>query len=260
MAEARLPLTEWLFAGSPDDFMRRLGALPLAHQPGERWLYHMSGEILGVLVARASGKSFGAFLRERVLDPLGMKDTYFTVPEGKLDRLSTCYRSDPATGAPVVHDDARGGELAKAHAFESGAGGLASTVDDMLAVGRMMLGGGKHRGERVLSRTAVELMTTDQIAPEQKAASPFFPGFWDGFGWGLGLGVVTRRYNVGRGAGTFGWDGAFGSSWWIDPREGVVGVLMSQRNPDWMALMSGQSPMPSIVEDFWTAAYQAIDD
>jgi CubicO group peptidase (beta-lactamase class C family) len=80
LAEARLPLSEWPFAGTPDEFLKRLGRLPLAHQPGERWLYHMSGEILGVLIARVSGKSLGAFLRERIFEPLGMTDTGFQVP------------------------------------------------------------------------------------------------------------------------------------------------------------------------------------
>jgi CubicO group peptidase (beta-lactamase class C family) len=250
--EARLPLAEWLFAGTPDDFMKRLGALPLVFQPGERWLYHMSAEILGVLVARVSGKPLGAFLRDRIFDPLGMKDTGFSVPEAKLDRLSVCYRTDPSTGQVAVHDDARGGLVARPRPFESGAGGLVSTADDMLAFGRMMLCKGVYGRERILSRPTVELMTTDQLTPEQKAASPFFPGFWDAHGWGLGLGVVTRREDFAR-PGSFGWDGAFGTSWGVDPYEDLVGVLMTQRVPDSLAI-------PAVVRDFWTAAYQAIDD
>ena len=139
LAEARLPLSEWPFAGTADEFMKRLGSLPLAHQPGERWLYHMSGEILGVLIARVSGKSLGAFLRERIFEPLGMTDTGFQVPEAKLDRLPTCYGTDMVTGKLVVLDEARGGYAARPPVFESGAGGLVSTVDDLLAFGRMML-------------------------------------------------------------------------------------------------------------------------
>jgi CubicO group peptidase (beta-lactamase class C family) len=106
LSEARLPLSEWPFAGTPDEFMKRLGSLPLVHQPGERWLYHMSGEILGVLIARVSGKSLGAFLHERIFEPLGMTDTGFQVPEAKLDRLPTCYGTDMVNGKLVVLDEA----------------------------------------------------------------------------------------------------------------------------------------------------------
>ena len=213
MAEARLPLSEWPFAGTPDEFMRRLGSLPLAHQPGERWLYHMSGEILGVLIARVSGKSLGAFLHERIFEPLGMKDTGFHVPEAKLDRLPTCYGTDMVTGELVVLDEARGGYAARPPVFESGAGGLVSTVDDLLAFGRMMLMSAAGGGGRILSRPSIELMTMDHITAEQKAASPFFEHFWERHGWGFGVGIITARNDLADVPGRFGWDGAFGTSW-----------------------------------------------
>jgi len=253
LAEARLPLSHWPFADSPDEFMKRLGALPLVHQPGERWLYHMAAEILGVLIARVSGKSLRLFLRERILDPLGMKDTDFSVPDEKMDRLPPCYRTDPSTGQTAIHDPARGGLYARPPAFEGGGGGLVSTVDDMLAFGRMMLNNGAYGRERILSRPSVSLMTTDHLTPEQKAASPFFPNFWDAYGWGFGLSVITRRQDVARRPGCFGWDGTFGTSWWVDPNEDMVGILMSQRVPDSLS-------MPAIVGDFWTSVYQSIDD
>lgn len=253
LVEARLPLANWRFDDTPDVFMKRLGALPLAHQPGERWLYHMSADILGVLIARVAGKSFGAFLRERVLDPLGMKDTGFLVPDAKLDRFAVCYRTDPATGRVAIHDDARGGLFDATPAFESGGGGLVSTADDLLAFGRMLLNKGVYGRERVLSRSSVEVMTMDHLTPAQKAASPFFPGFWETRGWGLGLSVVTRRHDVAGGAGRFGWDGAFGTSFYVDPSEDLVGVLMTQRAPDALDL-------PPVVGDFWTSTYQAIAD
>jgi CubicO group peptidase (beta-lactamase class C family) len=251
LAEARLPLCEWPFAGTPDEFMKRLGSLPLAHQPGERWLYHMSAEILGVLLARISGKSLGAFLHERIFDPLGMTDTGFHVPEANLDRLPICYGTDMATGKLVVLHEARGGYAARPAVFESGAGGLVSTAEDLLAFGRMMLVNGG--GERILSRPSIELMTMDHLTPEQKAASPFFEHFWDTRGWGLGLGVITARNDLADVPGRFGWDGAFGTSWYVDPKEELVGVLMTQRCPDRLAL-------PPVVLDFWTSAYQLIDD
>ena len=253
LIEARLPLSDWLFGGTADELMKRIGALPLAAQPGERWLYHMSAEILGVLIARVSGTSLSAFLRERIFEPLGMKDTGFFVPEAQLHRLSTCYQTDVSSGKTAVHDEARGGRFARARDFESGGGGLVSTADDLLAFGRMMLNQGAHRGERILSRLSVELMTTDQLTPEQKAASPFFPGIWDVRGWGLGLSIVTRRQELAGVPGRFGWDGAFGTSWYVDPQENMVGVLMTQRAPDALCL-------PPVVLDFWTSAYQSIDD
>jgi CubicO group peptidase (beta-lactamase class C family) len=251
--EARLPLTHWPFADTADELMKRLGALPLVHQPGERWLYHMAAEILGVLIARVSGKSLGRFLRERILDPLGMTDTGFSVPDEKLDRLPACYRTDPATGQTVVHDAARGGLYARPPVFEGGGGGLVSTAGDMLAFGRMMLNGGAYGRERILSRPSVALMTIDHLTPDQKAASPFFPNFWDVYGWGLGLSVIATRHDIARGPRCFGWDGTFGTSWFVDPNEDMIGILMTQRVPDSLS-------MPALVADFWTAAYQAIDD
>jgi CubicO group peptidase (beta-lactamase class C family) len=252
LAEARLPLTEWPFAGTADDFMKRLGSLPLANQPGERWLYHMSAEILGVLIARVSGKSLGSFLQERIFEPLGMTDTGFWVPETKLDRLPTCYGTDMVTGKLVVLDEVHG-LYSQPPRFESGAGGLVSTADDLLAFGRMMLRSGANLGKRILSRPSLELMTMDHITAEQKAASPFFANFWDSHGWGLGLGIISARHDLADVPGRFGWDGAFGTSCWVDPKEELVGVLMTQRRPDRLAL-------PPVVSDFWTSAYQLIEN
>lgn len=203
---------------APDELMKRYGSLPLLHQPGEKWLYNSGSDILGVLIARASGRTLGTFLHERIFAPLGMKDTAFSVPEAKLERLATCYWTTGGTGGLVVFDEARGGRFARPAVFESGAGGLVSTVDDYLAFGRMMLNKGKHGSERILSRLSVELMTTDHITTEQKAASPFFPGFWDNHGWGFGLSMITRRDDVAGVPGRYGWDGGYGTSGYMDPQ------------------------------------------
>ncbi len=240
-------------AHAPDEVMRRFGSLPLVHQPGERWMYHSGSDILGVLIARASGAPLGTFLRARIFEPLGMTDTAFSVPEAKLGRLATCYRSDRPTGGLAVYDQARGGRFARPPVFEAGGSGLVSTVGDYLAFGRMMLNKGKYGGERILSRLSVELMTTDQITPEQKAASDFFPGFWDNRGWGFGLAVVTGRDDLAAVPGRFGWDGGYGTSWYSDPKEDMVAILMTQRLWD--------SPRaPPVYLDFWTSVYQAIED
>jgi CubicO group peptidase (beta-lactamase class C family) len=233
--------------------MKRLGDLPLVHQPGEAWLYNSGSDILGVLIARATGKSFGEFLRERIFAPLGMDDTGFSVPASKLDRLPASYWTNYETGTFEVFDGIEESRWARPPAFESGAGGLVSTVDDLRAFGQMMLGMGRVERGRILSRRSVELMTTDQITPEQKAASPFFPGFWDNHGWGFGVAIVTRRDDLAATPGRYGWDGGYGTSWYVDPREELIGILMTQRVMD--------SPRaPAVFLDFWTSAYAAIDD
>jgi CubicO group peptidase (beta-lactamase class C family) len=251
MAEAGLAPGPNLPSLAPDEWMKRLGSLPLLHQPGEKWMYHTGSDILGVLIARAAGQKLETFFRERLFAPLGMNDTGFSVPEAKLDRLAACCQVDAATGKLMVFDEARGGGWARPPLFESGGGGLASTVDDYLAFCRMMLNKGKSGGERILSRLSVELMTTDQITPEQKAVSGFFPGFWDNRGWGFGLAIITRRDSVAAVPGRFGWDGGYGTSAYSDPTEDMVAILMTQ---------SLGTLFSNIYPDFWTSAYQAIDD
>ena len=214
---------------APDELMRRLGRLPLLHQPGEGWSYNTGLDILGVLIARVTGDSLGAFLQERIFGPLGMADTGFSVSADKAARLPGCYQTDFDSGG--VRDFDGVGELSRfaaPPAFESGAGGLVSTADDLLAFGELLLGMGKRDDVRILARPSVALMTTDHITPEQKAASPFFPGFSDTYGWGFGGAVVIRRDEL-TSVGQFGWDGGYGTSFHVDPAEGLVGVLMTQR-------------------------------
>jgi CubicO group peptidase (beta-lactamase class C family) len=243
---------------TPDEWIRRLGTLPLMYQPGERWMYHTSADVLGVLIARASGQPLETFVRERLFEPLGMVDTGFSVPAGKLDRLATSYWTDPGTGALTKHDGVEDSVWRQPPAFPSGggdpmAGCLISTADDYLAFGEMMLAGGRYNGARILSRPSVETMTTDQLTPAQKAVSGLIPGQFDNRGWGFGLGVVTGRDDPAAPVGSFGWDGGLGTTWRSDPREQMVTVLMTQA--------AWTSPRPSAVcLDFWTSAYQAIDD
>lgn len=254
LAEARLPLSTFYFPGTADEFMQCLGRLPLANQPGERWLYHMSAEILGVLIARVSGMSLSAYMRARIFEPLGMKDSGFSVPQAQFDRVATCYQTDFLSGKVTVLEEARNDLLARPCIFESGAGDqFVSTADDLLAFGRMMLNRGAYGKERILSRLSVEAMTTDQLTAEQKAASPFFANFWDSRGWGLGVSIVTRRDDVACVPGRYGWDGAYSTSLYVDPHEDMVGVLMAQCRP-------GALRLPPVVLDFWTSAYQSIDD
>jgi CubicO group peptidase (beta-lactamase class C family) len=253
MAEAGVAPGPTLPSHASDELMKRFGSLPLVHQPGEQWLYNSGSDILGVLISRAAGTSLEEFLRERIFAPLGMNDTGFSVPESKLDRLASSYWTNFATGEFEVFDGVDDSRWARPPVFESGSGGLVSTVDDLLAFGQMMLKGGKYGNERILSRPSVEVMTTDHITPEQKAVSDFFPDFWDSHGWGFGVSVVTRRDDLAANPGTYGWDGGYGTSWYVDPKEELIGILMTQR------VWDSPSP-PGVLSDFWTSAYAAIDD
>ena len=234
-----------------DEWLRRLGELPLVCQPGERWLYNTGSDVLGTLVARASGQRFDEFLRERVFTPLGMADTGFSVPAGSLDRLPPELATDPGSGKTVVYDPPEG-QWSRPPAFPSGAGGLVSTIGDYAAFGSMLLGGGAHQGVRILSRPMVSLMTADQLTGAQKAVSGLMPGDFDDMGWGFGVSVVTRRANLYHSAGTYGWGGGLGTAWYNDPAEDLVMILMTQRA--WTSHLP-----PALCRDFWTAAYQAIE-
>lgn len=244
----------------PDEWMRRLGALPLMHQPGERWQYHISNDLLGVLVARVTGQSFETFLRERIFDPLGMKDTSFHVPSDKIDRLPPLYAPNPQTGEFNVWDEAEGGRYSQPPAFQGGGGGLCSTVDDYHAYFQMLLNQGMHGNQRILSRPAVELMTTNRLTPEQQAVrhamatNNVHVSFGQGQhgGWGFGMAVRTYRGDYAP-IGQFGWDGGSGTTTYADPHNQLTGILLTQ---------VGMSTPDSarLIHDFWTTVYQAIED
>ena len=243
----------------PDEWMRRLGTLPLMYQPGERWQYQIASDLVGVLVARVTGQPYEDFLRERIFEPLGMKDTGFHVPADQIHRLPPLYAPDPATGEFHVWDEAEGGRHSKPPAFPSGGGGLNSTADDYHAYFKMLLNHGVHEGRRILSRPAVELMTTNRLTPEQQAAREALArdnvhiSFGQGQhgGWGFGMAVRTYRGDYAS-IGQFGWDGGSGTSTYADPVTGITGILLTQVGasvPDGIQLM----------HDFWTTLYQAID-
>ncbi|MDF3018557.1 MAG: serine hydrolase, partial [Thermomicrobiales bacterium] len=158
MAEAGVGPGPALPAHTPDELMKRFGSLPLVHQPGEGWLYDSGSDILGVLISRATGMNLEDYLRQRIFAPLGMHDTSFSVPVSKLNRLASSYWTNPSTGEFEIFDGVDDSRWASPPVFESGAGGLVSTVDDLLAFGEMMLKGGKYGSERILSRRSVEVM------------------------------------------------------------------------------------------------------
>ena len=237
----------------PDEWIRRLGTLPLMHQPGKKWMYNSGSDVLGVLIARASGQPFEVFLRERIFAPLGMKDTAFNVPAEKISRLATSYSTSPQTGALKVYDPAADGQWSRPPAFPSGAGGLVSTADDYLAFSQMMLNKGRLGSVRILSRPSIELMTTDQLTPEQKATSGLTEDFFESHGWGFGVSIVTHRTELAGSVGMYGWDGGLGTSWRGDPMENLTGILLTQS-------MWTSPSGPDVFLDFWASLYQSIDD
>jgi CubicO group peptidase (beta-lactamase class C family) len=233
-----------------DEWLQKLGSLPLLAQPGERWMYHVSGDVLGTLIARVSGQSLGTFMRERIFDPLGMKDTAFHVPPEKLERLPAFYFFNRQTNKLDFFDDVANSAWRSEPPSESGGGGLVSTIDDYFAFSRMMLNKGRHDREQILCRATVELMTSDQLTPEQRAGSEIFFGTHSS--WGLGMAVDIRRNEIFHTPGRFGWTGGFGTTAYTDPAEGMVGILFTQR------MMDSPEP-PKVFTDFWTLAYEAIE-
>ncbi len=235
---------------TPDEWMKRLGSLPLMHQPGEAWMYNTGSAVLGVLIARASGMPFENFLKERIFDPLGMKDTTFSVTRSSLNRLATQYSLDPETNALTVFDPIEGSQWATPPAFPDGSAGLLSTADDYLAFAQMMLNKGKVGNSRILSKLSVDAMITNQIPREHQPNASLFLG--DSSGWGMGVSVVTKRDGIASVPGRFGWDGGYGTSWFTDPHEQTLGILLTQR------MWSSPLP-PEVRQDFYTSAYLAIE-
>lgn len=235
---------------APEEWLRRLGALPWLAQPGARWMYHVSSDVLGVLIARVAGQSLSEFLTERIFEPLGMKDTSFFVTDEDLRRLPTSYAFNPDTNSLEIYDDPAKSAWHSPPPFESGGGGLVSTIDDYFSFCLMLMQKGRFGREQILSRATIDLMTSDQLTPEERKGNEIF--FGDYRSWGFGMAVETRRNEIYRTPGRFGWDGGLGTSAYIDPHEEMIGLFFSQRM--W------ESPVPPpVTQDFWTLAYAAMN-
>ena len=215
----------------PDTWMARLGELPLLAQPGERWLYQSGSQVLGVLAARAAGAPFEEVLRSRVFGPLGMDDTGFHAPD--TTRLSTAYLQ--RDGMLVVTDPPEG-QWSRPPAFPDGGAGLVSSVDDMVAFGRMLLRGGSP----VLKPATVAEMTHNQLTPEQRGN--VWPGFsfLEDHGWGYGVSVLDD--------GRYTWWGGLGTMWSNVPAEDLTVVVLTQRAAD-------ETGMPAVCDDVLAAAW-----
>jgi CubicO group peptidase (beta-lactamase class C family) len=214
---------------SPADELERFAKAPLAHQPGTFWEYSLSTDMLGRVVEAASGKRLADFLDERLFKPLGMTDTAFFVARDKLGRLAEALPVDASTGKPNKLYDV----TAVPNNDSGGAGGV-STAADYLRFAQMMANGGQLDGKRYLSRPSVELMTSDHLGPRIQAQSPMTPGevLLSTQGYTFGLGFAVRQAagvaGIPGSAGEFMWGGYAGTYFWVDPREQIVAVYMTQ--------------------------------
>ncbi len=235
--------------GSLDERVRRVAALPLNFQPGSQWEYSPGTgfDTLGRIIEIQSGMNLARFFQTRLFDPLGMKDTFFDVPEARRADMVVAYsKSDKGLVRPPVA--ALTTELSGQ--YYSGAGGLTGSAQDYLQFCSMLLNGGQLNGARILSRKTVELMTSD--ATPGLDLRNYLNGEQVLQGYGFGLGVRVRRNNGENGwlgtPGDFGWAGALGPYFWIDPKEQLIGIIMMQ------------TPIRSLRMEFPNAVYQAVID
>ncbi|MFD4874891.1 serine hydrolase domain-containing protein [Streptomyces sp. NPDC058420] len=227
----------------PDEWLAALAKIPMVRQPGTAWLYNTCSDIQGVLVARASGSSFPDFLAERFFGPLGMTDTGFAVPESKRSRFTTAYT--PGELGALEQADTPDGGFSRPPAFSSGAGGLVSTADDLLAFHRMLgANGTSPDGTQVLSPTSVSRMTTNHLTAAQREASALF---LEGQGWGYGGQVDVDPIDPWNVPGRYGWVGGTGTAAHVIPPTGTVTVLLTQVG------MTSPTP-PTLMREFWASA------
>jgi CubicO group peptidase (beta-lactamase class C family) len=222
--------------GTLDGMIEALGKLPIEFSPGTLWNYSVATDVLGYLVGKISGMPFEQFLRERIFTPLRMDDTDFSVPASKASRFASCYIVTP-DGKMKLQDDAQNSSYLKTPTFISGGGGLVSTAADYLRFCRMLLDGGTLDGVRLLSPKTVELMTANHLPGGKElpdlSVSLFSEAGYAGVGFGLGFAVTMNpaRGLIPGSEGDFSWGGMAGTYFWIDPREQLIVIFMTQLIP-----------------------------
>ena len=254
-------------AGTLQSMIEGLAKIPLEFSPGEAWNYSVSTDVIGYLIEKISGKPFDQFLRERILDPLGMEDTDFFVPADKAHRFAACYSASPqgamtfhATdrkGGLTLQDDPATSSFLARPSFISGGGGLCSTVADYLTFCRALLNGGELDGVRLIGPKTLALMTSNHLPggrdlPEI-SRSLFSEASYNGIGFGLGFAVTMNPAQtlIPGSAGEYAWGGAATTSFWIDPAEELITIFMTQVLP---------STAYPIRRELRTMVYAAITD
>jgi CubicO group peptidase (beta-lactamase class C family) len=234
-------------SGTLQTMIESLAKIPLEFSPGEAWNYSVSTDVLGYLIGRISGIPFERFLKQRILDPLGMTDTDFHVPASKAHRFAACYSADPGGGMTfhaaqrreglTLQDDPATSSFLSPPSLISGGGGLCSTTADYLTFCRALLNGGELGGVRLIGPKTLALMTTNHIPggrflPEV-SRSLFSEATYNGIGFGLGFAVTMRPAEtlVAGSSGEYNWGGAATTSFWIDPAEELITIFMTQVLP-----------------------------
>ncbi len=224
-------------SGLPKDatatqIMNAVGKVPLAFHPGERWMYGYSIDVLAAVLETVTGQRLGDYMREHIFDPLGMRDTAFSLTPAQAKRLSVLYAEHDGQLTPPKPGDSRyGSDPCARPAVDSGGGGLYSTMEDYAKFAQMLLEGGTLGGEKILSSKTIDLMRTNHLTPQQRVSCD-----WDLLrGYGYGLGVRVRLENDVAGSngsvGEYGWDGAACTWFCVDPAEGMIALFMAQRMP-----------------------------
>jgi CubicO group peptidase (beta-lactamase class C family) len=243
-------------AGTLQSMIEDLAKLPLEFSPGEAWNYSVSTDVIGYLVEKISGQPFEAFLKQRILDPLGMNDTDFFVPAGKAHRLAACYSADGKGGMTLQDDPATSSFLAPPSLI-SGGGGLCSTAGDYLTFCRALLNGGELDGVRLIGPKTLALMTTNHLPGgrdlTEMSRSLFSEATNAGVGFGLGFSVTMKpaQMLIPGSAGEYAWGGAASTAFWIDPAEELITIFMTQLLPS--------SAYP-VRRELRTMVYAAITD
>ena len=253
-----LKIGEVVKSGTLESMVRDVARLPLEFSPGERWNYGISTDVVGYLIEKISGQRLDVFLQERILEPLGMSDTGFFVPPEKLSRLAACYFA-PTGHDPQLFDSPTASSFAAPPEFFSGGGGLVSTLADYLTFCRMLMKGGEWRGKRYISRSVLDLMTTSHLGGRRltemsvsrfsEAANPANAGL--GFGLGFSVNIEPARNMVPGSVGDYGWGGWASTSFWIDPKEELICILLAQTGP---------SSAFNIRRELRTMIYSAMSD
>jgi len=221
--------------GALSGMIDQLAQIPLDFSPGTAWNYSVSIDVLGHLVEKLSGMSFGEFLRTRLFEPLGMNDTSFYVPSDKIERFTSCYQPESKGPGLKLQDDGRESAYASPPRLESGGGGLVSTARDYLRFCRMLLNGGTLDGVQILSPKTVALFSLNYLPDGKEVADLALPGTFSessyagvGFSLGCGVNVNVTRTRLPGSVGEYFWGGAAATAFWVDPKEELTVVFMTQ--------------------------------